>query len=256
MRTHQKGGGDITTTSLSRPIAILHIGPHKTGSTTIQSYTRKFVKELASDGYEIPWVDDDGDHSLETSQVRLATCFLNKPFVHPLYPCDQRLVESAKTISKRNSNILISSEAFDRPDVKMTLLTEFLKPWNVTVVYVYRRFYSWLQSYHNQVGKSIEMLKTFLANSTDYLRANMNDFIVQEFINSTTAEYVDRFTSAQRYQRDFDNHDVVILNMHDKNMDIVQQFFCKAIPHADNTCNAVKNRKDDGETVYNPSSIT
>jgi hypothetical protein len=42
-------------------------------------------------------------------------------------------VEAVKNISNRNNIILISSDVFDRENVNdMTLLNDFLKPWNVT----------------------------------------------------------------------------------------------------------------------------
>jgi hypothetical protein len=244
------------TVQQPRPLAILHIGPHKTGSTTLQTFTKKFVKELSQDGYEMPWVEIVGGWE---SQVQLATCFLKKQpptaaLVRPVpYPCDPRLVDAARKISERNRGILISSEALDRPDVNMTLLRDFLTPWDVTVVYVYRRFYSWMQSYHNQVGKTVQVLKALLANRTDYLHGNINDLFYQEFTNHSTAEYVDRFTAAWKYQRVF--HNLVVLNMHGKNTDLVQDFFCKAIPHAQNTCEAVKKYRDQRMVHYNPSQL-
>jgi hypothetical protein len=235
--------GHISKTT--RPNAVLHVGPHKTGTTTIQAFTKRLVKELAMDGYEMPWVEIGGWEN----QVQLAACFLNKPFTSPMYPCDQRLVEAARNISKRNNSIMISSECFDDPDIDVTLLKEFLRPWNVTVVYGYRRFYSWLQSNHNQITKRTK-LETYIANSTDFLRTNITDFIHQVISNRTP--YIDMFTAAQRYQRGFDNN--VILNMHEKNTDEVQQFFCHAMPHTVNTCNAIMT-SGDLETLYNPSRL-
>jgi hypothetical protein len=35
--------------------AVIHIGPYKTATTAIQTYSSKLVKLLAQDGYEMPW---------------------------------------------------------------------------------------------------------------------------------------------------------------------------------------------------------
>lgn len=213
--SHEDIRADTTrTTAPPSPLAILHIGPHKTGSTTIQSLMKRFVKELAMDRYEMPWVAIGGWES----QVHLATCFLNKAVVN--HPCDQRLIESAKSISKRNSNILISSEEFDREYVNMTSLNDFLTPWNVTVVYVYRRFYSWLQSYHFELSKKVsKKVERFLANSTDYLRTNITEFIYPD-LTHINLRWMERYRAAQRYKQESYYH-VVILNMHNEDMDIL-----------------------------------
>lgn len=44
-----------TTTAHQLPTAILHIGPHKTGSSSIQTLTKRFMNELKMDNYEMPW---------------------------------------------------------------------------------------------------------------------------------------------------------------------------------------------------------
>lgn len=112
------------------------------------------------------------------------------------------------------------------------------------VVYVYRRFYSWLQSLHNQVTKSIK-LEDFQANITDYLRTNITDFMKQVISRNVTDYHLSMYKALERYNVAFEN--IVTLNMEDKydynntagGGDITQQFFCKAMPHSDNTCDAM-----------------
>lgn len=47
---------------------------------------------------------------------------------------------------------------------------------------------------------------------------------------------------------------MVVLNLHDERTDIATLFFCKSIPHGENTCNALM-ALGVGATVYNPSKI-
>ena len=43
--------------------AVLHIGPHKTGTTTIQEISRQLVGTIVQDGYDMPWNHmDDKTH--------------------------------------------------------------------------------------------------------------------------------------------------------------------------------------------------
>jgi hypothetical protein len=158
----------------------------------------------------------------------------------------------------RKSNILLSAEAFDRPELNMTSLKQFLMPWNnnVTVVYTYRRFYSWLQSYHNQVTKNRTggdlLMEAFRTNSTEFLRINITDYLSQELASVTN--YTDNYQSVFRYKREYSN--VVILNIEDKtNDDVTRQFFCHAIPNLEKTCTAVKTRVGRKSKKHNKSQV-
>jgi hypothetical protein len=220
--------------------AVLHIGPYKTASTSIQSSSRLFMSHLAKDGYEMPWVKIRST----ANQVPLAICFRYQPFTHPVLYCDERLLEEGRNIAMRNNSILISAEDFSSHDVNLTHVEEYLHQWNhVTVVYVYRRLYTWLQSYHNQISRYIK-IDSFRANNTDNVRMNITDFIDQELSRNMTQYITGYYESIKRYKAHGGIDKLVILNMEDKTTDITQQFFCHAMPHAENTCNKAKRSVD------------
>ena len=99
--------------SVEHPVlhAVLHIGPHKTGTTTIQEISRQLVGTIVQDGYDMPWnhMDDKTHLRIIQNQVQFATCFLD---VSRTYPCSKELLQSAHDIAKQNHSLLISSETF------------------------------------------------------------------------------------------------------------------------------------------------
>ena len=65
--------------------AVVHIGPHKTGSTTIQEHSLALQTHLLSDGYGMPYAHTFTDgkkiHEPWCNQVNVATCFILMPTI-------------------------------------------------------------------------------------------------------------------------------------------------------------------------------
>lgn len=213
--------------------AVVHMGPHKTGSSFIQRVSKILVKELESDGYEMPWVDLEGELDFKTppsTQVQFATCFFPESSkLRQTYPCKDELLESAKL----QKNIFISSEDFYAIDEQgMVKLRDFLSHWDrVTIVLFYRRFFDRAQSIYCEEMK----YKPRLDLKAAYDRIDLGkDYGLthppeEQFGSLTFFQFIDM---CRRY---FD--DVKILNYHDPKKSIHETLFC-ALPNSQATCAA------------------
>lgn len=267
--------------------AVVHIGPHKTGSSTIQEYTRLFSEQLLEDGYDMPWSHKfpngtrpqfrDPTHN----QVNVATCFITNPnhIEKKGYPCRTDLLEAGKSIGHNNVNknsILLSAETFDNLlEDEVASLYDYLHPtWNnVTIVAVYRRFYDWLISFHNQVsrahidmttGHTKDLWDVFQQNSSNHFgRSLLDDVNViippQGEVNKEQLGdkpfYLEEYIlyAIPRYKKYFAN--IAVINMHDKSVDLTDSFFCDVIPHANKTCHAFRQKvSKDGTTLQENKS--
>jgi len=233
--------------------AVIHMGIHKTGSTTIQVRSEKLKEQLKKDGYEMPWVLFENLWGAEYSkiqkkrklviwsnQVRFATCFrLPNEKERQKYPCESDLLLAGLEIAERKSNIFITSEVFDRLEsTGIKLLSQYLSHWDdTTIIVYYRRYYDWLGSLFNEGAKkrSLKQVEKWEQNVVD-------------FITNNTSHVPDMYTFplVQRLEKEFDN--VVLMNMHDKSKD----FFCDAMPYAHHTCKAIRESADK-EKVLNSS---
>mmetsp|Transcript_12812 Transcript_12812/g.21090 ORF Transcript_12812/g.21090 Transcript_12812/m.21090 type:complete len:489 (+) Transcript_12812:61-1527(+) len=261
-----------TNTDTAVKNAVVHIGPHKTGSTAIQEYSRILSEHLLEDGYDMPWshkfVNRTQFHG-PPNQVNIATCFI-KNSEHrekKFFPCRTDLLEAGKSIGHNfNHSILLSAETFDNlVEDEVASLYEYLHPtWdNVTIVAVYRRFYDWLASFHNQVSKdhmttwlTQDLWYKFQQNSSDHLgRSLLDDFNGIIPLQGEVKGDIDKPFSLEeyilyaipRYKKYFTN--VAIINIHDKSVDSTDSFFCDMMPHAPKTCHAFRQKvAKDGTT--------
>ena len=239
-------------TSSNRTRAVVHMGIHKTGSTTIQKLSKLHAKELKLDGYEMPWhLIVEGGHNASTvklgegelrhfeNQVNFATCFLPSSNTEKLlYPCDEGLLSAGIEIAKRKQNILISAETFSgiQTDEAAELL-KYLSNWDEVVVIVYhRRFYSWVASVYNQMYKGREhVMRGDRANMT------IVDFIehrIAEPMHTNNINY--SYFLLERIKEHFGNN-IVIMDYHDQSKGSSDKsFFCHALPNATTTCKKMK----------------
>ena len=235
--------------------AVLHIGPHKTGTTTIQEISRQLVGTIVQDGYDMPWnhMDDKTHLRLIQNQVQFTTCFIDASSAYNrIYPCTSKeLLQSARDIAKQNHSLLISSETLSQNVTGLSKLAEFLTPWeHVTIVVSYRHFYDWILSYHNSMTKRLGSWENckdkFKANTTDdKLRPSIYDHLTStSLMNHQEKRSFSNLLT--RYSQYFDN--IEVMNIHDEETELAVQFYCNAISDAPNTCNTVK------EMLSSPSS--
>merc|ERR1719215_145118 len=216
-----------------RNIAVIHMGIHKTGTTSIQTVSAKYKDLLKSDGYEMPWVVMKEKHGRSRNQsfkpwenqVNFASCFL--PLYNNernVYPCDPNLLLYGTDIATRKQNLFISSESMSGIDTEgVKMLSSYLSQWDDAVIIVYyRRFYSWIASVYNQ------RYKKHIGN-----RPSVIDFV---------ESYIDKFDDPT-YTMGTVNHlkehfsNIVVQNYHSG--DSLQSFYCDAMPNANHMCSAI-----------------
>ena len=123
---------------------VIHIGPHKTGSTAIQSSLNSDVyrESLVSDNYILLPVQ----HGFTMKKV-LKNCFDGY--------CPDNVIQQIRKAKKNklSKNIVISSEQFDyyRPIEKIQSFLDDFR--SIQIVVVYRRFYEWLPSQYSQMRR-------------------------------------------------------------------------------------------------------
>ncbi len=242
-----------TSRSNNKKNCVIHVGPHKTGSSTLQKFIyskdMKHVTSLKEDNYRLP-VTPVKIGRFKTV-APLAHCFftqqaegLTRPDRCPPGDLRDNILEYFRSFvsdaARDGSNILLSAEAFDDPYLNITELTNYLVPhYNIHVVIYYRRFYDWIYSFFNQVAKSSN--------------GRRNDISFVEWLSSDRLEQFKHMHAAAVYERykAFSNFNVSVVNMHiqsnlynpNENFDSVSTFFCNYVDHAPNTCALAKSKQ-------------
>jgi len=149
--------------------AVIHIGPHKTGSTTIQAVSLEYYTQLVKDNYEVPFAHNKQKyerhgrkrHSFVANHGSFAACFFPENHSYTSEKGHEKCIPKTLTagleIANLTKSILISAERFDTPGIDVQALSDYLQPWqSVTIVIYYRRFYDWIISYNNQLTKNFK----------------------------------------------------------------------------------------------------
>ena len=219
--------------------AVIHIGPHKTGTTSIQEYSKVLYPELIADNYEMPW-----KHLKKTAwenQVEFATCFVTeRDETRIAYPCRQDLLEAGLDLSRQNNHsLLVSAETFAQRATGVAKLKSYLdQAWsNVTIVATYRRYYDWIISFHHELNRihrqfaQRNLWQAIQKNETDRLYPGIPDTLS---IRRWDLDHNYPTAVIGRYKKIFSN--VVVMNYHDKTKDLLERFYCDAIPNAPRAC--------------------
>jgi hypothetical protein len=144
---------------------ILHVGTHKTATTTLQDTCAANRRRLAAHGVIFPEIGPtNGQHTLVTRWIPLPPRF-----------CDPRpALEHWQALARRHAGgeatILVSSEEFSRcrPAVDMAELGRLVAPFGRrTVVCVLRNQLAYLQSIYLQVSQTpgVAGFESFLAEA-------------------------------------------------------------------------------------------
>ncbi len=232
---------------------VIHAGPHKTGSSSLQVFMMqsKGIKDaLSKDNYKIPTFRQGPFAIDETTPPEnynpknhavLAHCLLQNTIYNIFCPPDianetmddfESFVTDA---SSDGSNILLSSEAFDRSVTDIKKLVSYLEPHNYNIHFVlyYRRFHDWIYStYYQQMGK--------------HAMKGVNVQTFPEWLEEKLEESQLHYTvSTYKRLKSYPNFNVSIVNMHqdESNFNIVESFFCDHLDDAPHACGAAKSEK-------------
>ena len=215
----------------NKTTAVIHMGPHKTGTTSLQELTRTFMKELKEDGYYLPfdWASK-GSHN----QVHLASCFLPDEFP---FPCMPELLLAGDEIAAEGKSMLVSAESFDKTsDRGQKRLAAYLTRFDQAIVVVfYRRYFEWKVSVYNQrwkgrkFGEDEFMWETSIV---DYIEMMDEDYFKKKVSGVPLLTVL-----VDMLRKNFETLEMV--NMHN-GKDNNEEFFCEVMPNANRTCEALK----------------
>ena len=234
-----------------KPLLILHVGPSKTGTCTIQEYAAKHERLLRKDNFYFLGHSNWKHRLHQKSRTCIDACVKRES---SCAVCEKEWSDFRKQLDyhySQNHNIFVSEEMFDlwekNPFVLKYLLPS-LKPWRVRVLYTYRHCYEWLRSRYFE-NYEYYVLWDPVKNYLEW----------PEDGGSEIRSFWQHFESGQHicpsgkiipYREHFD--DVEIFNMHEQEGPLTARFFCEMIPEATRLCtHALSERK---QSVSNPSS--
>jgi len=247
------------------PTMILHVGPHKTGTTALQSLLYDLVYEtnngttLLEDNLRVPTYDElpglFGKVVVPTSEnifgaggregvgLNLPHCSLrnykesggsmSKKMCGPMRMAFPIFVHDAYD---KSQSILIVAEDFDRIDeLDVHRLRYYLQPYKrIQIVVNYRRLHDWLPSWYNQIVDSYMTIyaqgKQKYPNFVEWMEKNYDKFLESHAISV-----------ALRYASYDFVESVHLINMHnvsEKN-NLVEHFFCDVL-QAKAVCRAIE----------------
>ena len=200
---------------MARPRCILHVGPHKTGSTTLQVMLFTLASTLQKDnwhqpsGLPCPPRTEHGQNQCfhdHKNQANLAS-FLWAPSpntTEPVWRAFERWVQAA---AANGENIVLSSENFDSFTVNISLLARVLAPFSVTVVIGYRPFFEWVFSIYRQIKWSSKNPENAANHANTSSRFTLSSWLTPRVATSLGDGNGVLFTNrlVRGYARHFDN---------------------------------------------------
>lgn len=248
---HQNSTTDATS---SKPRFILHIGPHKTGTTSIQCailYNSDILRTFAYIGKAdvglegCRGVDKNTNKKTFLFGRRLHLCLAQeacmrrfKTMLQNEKQMGHNLVLSDEWVSFRTTDILRPRRQGLPNKVLWKRLLEILQQeWDLTIVVTYRRWFEWLPSVKNQFdrfGKHHQEVGSWPRSNLstwkndDSMKPPIFDSIQQYITNRTSRPYPYLDEVLQELDRHYPEQKVVVLNMHDKR-GIVTAFLCDVI---------------------------
>eukprot|EP00551_Chaetoceros_affinis_P017393 CAMPEP_0203712246 /NCGR_PEP_ID=MMETSP0091-20130426/69940_1 /ASSEMBLY_ACC=CAM_ASM_001089 /TAXON_ID=426623 /ORGANISM="Chaetoceros affinis, Strain CCMP159" /LENGTH=445 /DNA_ID=CAMNT_0050590217 /DNA_START=38 /DNA_END=1376 /DNA_ORIENTATION=- len=219
---------DDTTTE--KKICVLFVGPHKTGSTTLEVFLEKEGRPALKEDHYV-------NYGRDIAHV-VVPCLGKNRDKEKDDLCNEKLNELKSFISDNagRSNIILAHEWLDFSNLNLNKLTSYLIPnYNIHVVVNYRRFYDWIYSYYNQIHKNpTHQHNKKIPTFQKWLTAHMEK------------EFRDKYSLSvyKRYSSLLEIYNVSVVNMHHDaaNFDTVEAFACDQLDDAPHTCEAAKSR--------------
>ena len=237
---------DTASTDDSKlPYAVIHVGPHKTGSTSLQKFILHNMNgALAMDNYRHPMPPNIDRIK---NDAWFASCF-HSPNEENVYHNRCHLRNRGRILSyyksfindtlKEGSNIIISSEELDRKGVNITELMSYFRPhYQIHIVLYYRRFYDWILSFHNQLAKM------------GYIHGAEGEKSQISFVEWLTFDVIESFRNIhsfdvyQRYRSHPAVSNVTVINLHQTGVNSLSAFFCDHLHGTANSCQKAKDTK-------------
>ena len=209
----------------SMPRAIVHVGPHKTGSTSLQTtLVRERATLLAQDNLAILPDSIPGGTKWRTAKagINVAVCLGGQETTH--FNCTKVLhyfEEFLEDARRARRGIILSSEEFDRPRVAEKLAAT-LRGFESTIAIVHRPYFDWVRSVYTQI-------------SSGSRPATLSEFVSADRIRDAAASLDDNSVSVyRRYAQQFSN-----VSMRPLGQGYVADFMCLDVG-ANATCRKLK----------------
>mmetsp|Transcript_77512 Transcript_77512/g.157394 ORF Transcript_77512/g.157394 Transcript_77512/m.157394 type:complete len:463 (+) Transcript_77512:70-1458(+) len=273
-----------TSSGQRRPLAVIHVGPHKTGSTHIQTilfgssekFGHRLKKELAKDNYVIPELPYGGQHK---NTAHLAACLNPKRDIDVPNWCkkDQRptIMEAFQNFvqttaasfdaGKKNGSVfeffptsfLMSSEEFDRPFSDQAWLVDLIQPsFDMHILLFYRPFYSWLASLHNEYYKSD-------FHGKQYRISPISEWVTELQLSKNSTGGMHTYHLYERWTSRLPESSVRVLDADRSSISstrsMEEAFFCQGVPDSKHACSHVRKKladEQEAEEKHTNPSVT
>jgi hypothetical protein len=184
----------------------------------LQKDILELKNQLAQDGFAIVEPESaPGFFGGHKSSANVAFELHNDAsFAKPNKKTMRRFTEFLWETKESCRNVIVSSEEFSNHSISVKGLHWMFQPWDhVTIVVVYRRYFEWLYSFHNQINKGRSRAAQPFPSFVETLRKNRS---LLRHHPSQAQAVIARFS---KYYED-----IRIINYHDQTIPLTSNFFC------------------------------
>lgn len=253
---------DPSASANTAPLFVLHVGPPKTGTSTIQGVARNHEDILQQDNmYYLGHYAGRPETRLHELSKFCRKCETQEGCIH----CPQRWQEFENIVSHHydlNHNVFVSDETFNRffsdeqdaEEFLWTRLANILSRWDVRIIFSHRHYHEWVPSnYHqnfNPMGNRAQDVRGSWPDAGGITILSFREYF-QNFVSSDNFWYKHPLFIKKQWAKHF--KDVRVVSMHGDG-DFVNTFFCKFLPEAKSLCEVLKSKPKETAITKNSSS--
>mmetsp|Transcript_2645 Transcript_2645/g.4849 ORF Transcript_2645/g.4849 Transcript_2645/m.4849 type:complete len:490 (-) Transcript_2645:332-1801(-) len=248
---------DQNESETKKPVAVIHIGPPKTGSSSLQYSIHRTaaIDAITQDGYSMPWQIKETIDGMRhaSSEYEFLSCFMSEKRRAKLAAgrgkevCPEGELSFVHQLGKEGKNIFLSGEGFSSVAMDVASLAAYLEPyWETTIVYLHRWYHDWVFSFYGLMSIrfdrrdfSFERYMAGRGSGDVYFYSLLTHF--ERLYKRGFRE--DSYGSVYWYREHFDN--VVTLDFNDQSSSLQEKVFCDAVPNAKHTCEHFSHYTDD-----------
>jgi hypothetical protein len=246
---------DFFTSLDNRPTLVLHVGPQKTASTTLQNAwasPAELLDLLKQDNFAYAKI---------TPEKGMFECGLENGKKYAGCQATDKLKKTIRDASQIGHNLILSDENLD--EVYAPTLRQVIpdKDFKVKVVVVYRQIHEWVTSWYSQINKSTNkdqdgnvlidenghLYREEHIHFPDHGGAYIPPFSqwYKDFVKAFKVEDLARQHPSIHFKDVYEPlfDDVEIFSMNQPG-DLVTNFMCKMIPEAKQSCAALRKGRE------------